>query len=137
MERELNDLALWKQSLKLRLAVQAEKLVTHIEGLDAPKTPLDAERMGKALKAADAAIEQIFKGDDDAPDEAEEEDMNDDLAGRDWRAELEHKLNRLVAARREAGLAGQSAEGTETAGTIKGVGVLDQQSADAAGGGLA
>jgi hypothetical protein len=137
MERELNDLVLWKQSLKLRLAVQAEKLVTHIEALDAPKTPLDAERMGKALKAADAAIEQIFKGDDDAPDEAEEEDMNDDLAGRDWRAELEHKLNRLVAARREAGLAGQPAEGTETAGTIKGVGVLDQQSADAAGGGLA
>jgi hypothetical protein len=137
MERELNDLVLWKQSLKLRLAVQAEKLVTHIEGLDAPKTPLDAERMGKALKAADAAIEQIFKGDDDAPDEAEEEDMNDDLAGRDWRAELEHKLNRLVAARREAGLAGQPAEGTETAGTVKGVGVLDQQSADPARGGLA
>jgi hypothetical protein len=137
MERDLNDLALWKQSLKLRLAAQAEKLVTHIEGLDAPKTPLDAERMGKALKAADAAIEQIFKGDDDAPDEAEEEDMNDDLAGRDWRAELEHKLNRLVAARREAGLAGQPAEGTDTAGTVKGVGVLDQQSADPARGGLA
>ena len=133
----MDDLALWKQSLKLRLAAQVERLVGHIEGLPEPTSALEAERMGKALKAADAAIEQIFKGDKDAPDEAEEDEMNDDLAGRDWRAELEHKLNRLVAARREAGLAGQPAEGTETAGTVKGVGVLDQQSADPAGGGLA
>ena len=137
MERDLNDLALWKQSLKLRLAAQAEKLVAHIEGLPKPETPLEAERMAKALKAADAAIEQIFKGDDETPDDIEEEDMNDDWAGRDWRAELEHKLNRLVAARREAGLAGQPGEGAETAGTVKGMGVLDQQGADAAGGGLA
>ncbi len=31
--------------MKLRLAAQAEKLVAHIEGLDEPTTPLEAERM--------------------------------------------------------------------------------------------
>jgi hypothetical protein len=61
MERQVDDLALRRQALKLRLAAQAEKLVGHIEGLDEPKTPLEAERMAKALKAADAAIEQIFR----------------------------------------------------------------------------
>jgi hypothetical protein len=137
MEQELNDLALWKQSLKLRLAVQAEKLVTHIEGLDAPKTPLDAERMGKALKAADAAIEQIFKGDEDATDDAEEEDMNDDLAGRDWRAELERKLHRLADARRDHGLGGEFAGRAGTAEAGEGMGVLGERPSESAGGGLA
>ncbi|MGN6208645.1 hypothetical protein [Asticcacaulis sp.] len=137
MERQLDDLAQRKQALKLRLAAQAEKLVAHIEALDEPKTPLEAERMAKALKAADAAIEQIFKGDDETPDDIEEEDMNDDWAGRDWRAELEHKLNRLVAARRETGLAGQSAGRTETAGLRDDVVVPHQSGADAADGGLA
>ena len=137
MERQVNDLALRKQALKLRLAAQAEKLVAHIEGLDEPKTPLEAERMAKALKAADAAIEQIFKGEDDTSDEPEEEDMNDDLAGRDWRAELEHKLNRLAAARGEGRLAGQSAGGTEAARGIDAMVVPDQSGADTTAGRLA
>ncbi len=45
MERQQDDLALRKQALKLRLAAQAEKLVAHIEALDEPTTPLEAERM--------------------------------------------------------------------------------------------
>ena len=134
MERQVDDLALRRQALKLRLAAQAEKLVGHIEGLDQPQTPLEAERMARALKAADAAIEQIFKGEDETSDEPEEEDMNEDLAGRDWRAELEHKLNRLVAARRAAGLAGQPAE---TAGLRDGVVIPHQSGANATDGGLA
>jgi len=142
MERKTDDLALWKQSLKLRLAVQAERLVGHIEGLPEPTSALEAERMGKALKAADAAIEQIFKGDEDAPDDVEpddlrEDEMNDDLAGRDWRAALERKLHRLAAARRDHGLGGFVAAGTESAGRGEGMGVLDQSGSDAAGGGLA
>lgn len=137
MERDPNDLALWKQSLKLRLAVQAEKLVADIEALDEPKTPLEAERMAKALKAADAAIEQIFASAERADEDLEEEDMNDDWAGRDWRAELEHKLNRLVAARRAAGLAGQPAERAETAGLRDDVVIPHQSGANATDGGLA
>jgi hypothetical protein len=137
MERKTDDLGLWKQSLKLRLAAQAEKLVSHIEGLPKPETALEAERMGKALKAADAAIEQIFKGDDDTPDEPEEDEMNDDWTGRDWRAELERKLHRLAEARRDHGLGGFAAAGTEAAGLRDGMGVLDQSGADATGGGLA
>lgn len=137
MEKDLNDLALLKSSLKLRLAAQAEKLVGHIEGLPKPETPLEAERMAKALKAADAAIEQIFKGDDETPDDIEEEDMNDDWAGRDWRAELERKLHRLADARRDHGLGGQPAGGTETAGPGEGMGVLGERPSEGAGGGLA
>jgi hypothetical protein len=137
MERQRDDLALRKQALKLRLAAQAEKLVAHIEGLDEPKTPLEAERMAKALKAADAAIEQIFKGDDNAPDDIEEEDMNDDWAGRDWRAELERKLHRLADARRDHGLGGGSASRTETAGTGDGMGLLGERPSEGTGGGLA
>lgn len=76
MERQLDDLTLWKQSLKLRLAAQVDRLVGHIEALTEPKTPLEAERMAKALKATDAAIEQIFAGDDDSPDDIEEDEMN-------------------------------------------------------------
>jgi hypothetical protein len=66
MELQDDELALRRRGLKLRLGAMAEKLVANIEDLTEPKSPLEAERMAKALKATDAAIEQIFKGDDDA-----------------------------------------------------------------------
>ena len=135
MEKDRNDLALLKSSLKLRLAMQAEKLVAHIEALDEPKTPLEAERMAKALKAADAAIEQIFKGDEDeAPDEPEEEDMNDDINDHAWRVKLERKLIDLAHRRRNLRMgveAGQPGERRED------LGVLGERSSEGAGGGLA
>ncbi|MCR6658577.1 MAG: hypothetical protein NVV72_04250 [Asticcacaulis sp.] len=134
MEKDLNDLALWKSSLKLRLAAQAEKLVGHIEGLDEPKTPLEAERMAKALKAADAAIEQIFKGEDETPDDIEEEDMNDDTSDHAWRVELERKLIDLAHRRRNSrvGVAsGQPGEQRED------LGVLGERPSEGTDGGLA
>jgi hypothetical protein len=134
MERQLDDLAQRKQALKLRLAAQAEKLVAHIEGLDEPKTPLEAERMAKALKAADAAIEQIFKGEDEASDEPEEEDMNDDTSDHAWRVELERKLIDLAHRRRNIRMGmetGQPGERREE------VGVLGERPSEGSDGGLA
>ena len=134
MERQVDDLALRKQALKLRLAAQAEKLVGHIEGLPKPETPLEAERMAKALKAADAAIEQIFKGEDDTSDEPEEEDMNDDTSDHAWRVELERKLIDLAHRRRNSrvGVAsGQPGEQRED------LGVLGERPSEGTDGGLA
>ncbi|MFT4074269.1 MAG: hypothetical protein QM647_01975 [Asticcacaulis sp.] len=137
MERKHDDLAQRKLALKLRLAVQVEKLVTDIEALTEPKTPLEAERMAKALKAADAAIEQIFKGAEDSDEDTEEEEMNDDWTGRDWRAELERKLHRLADARRDHGLGGEPAGRTEAAGRSDAVGVLGERTSEGPAGGLA
>ncbi|MGN6365812.1 hypothetical protein [Asticcacaulis taihuensis] len=130
----MDDLALRRQALKLRLAAQAEKLVGHIEGLDEPTTPLEAERMARALKAADAAIEQIFKDEDETSDEPEEEDMNDDTSDHAWRVELERKLIDLAHRRRNSRVGVASRQPGERREDL---GVLGERPSEGADGGLA
>ena len=144
MEQPLNDLAQWRQAMRLRAVAQADRLMTAFEGLTKLDTPLEVERAAKALKAIDAVAEQIFKADDpsSADTDSEEDGMNDDLAGdtlvgRDWRADLERKLHRLAEARRDYGLGGAPAERAGATGLREGVGLLEQSGSDAAGGELA
>jgi hypothetical protein len=144
MEQPLNDLAGWRQAMRLRAVAQADRLMTAFESLTKLDTPLEVERAAKALKAIDAVAEQIFKADDpsSADADSEEDEMNDDLAGntlvgRDWRADLERKLHRLAEARRDHGLGGAPAGRAGAAGPREGLGVLEQSGSDAAGGGLA
>jgi hypothetical protein len=144
MEQQVNDLAQWRQEMRLRAVAQAARLMTAFENLTKLDTPLEVERAAKALKAIDAVAEQIFKADDpsSADTDSEEDEMNDDLAGntlvgRDWRADLERKLHRLADARRDHGLGGAPAGGTGTAGLCKAVEVLDESGSDSPERGLA
>lgn len=146
MEQQLNDLAAndlaqWRQTMRLRAVAQAERLMTVFEGITKLDTPLEVERAAKALKAIDAVAEQIFKVDDpsSADTDSEEDEMNDDLSGntlvgRDWRADLERKLHRLAEARRDHGLGGAPAGGAGAAGPREDVGVLEQSGSDASKG---
>ena len=139
-----NDLAQWRQAMRLRAVAQADRLMTAFEGLTKLDTPLEVERAAKALKAIDAVAEQIFKADDpsSADTDSEEDEMNDDMAGntlvgRDWRADLERKLHRLADARRDHGLGGAPAGGAGAAGLREGLDVLGERSSETTGGGLA
>ncbi len=122
------------KELRAGLRDYGKRVALHIQGMEMPKTPLEAERTARMVRATDQMLIQVYappappprprdtrsgqwsrarRGPDDDADDDDDEDTDNEDENEDeddepdhWKVVLERKLLKLAARQRELGLAG-------------------------------